>query len=103
MFGLKSLSIACVLGCAIAATPSAAQTPKIGILFPGPKGAPSVDAVVKALSGLGYKDGQSATIDIRYAEGKFDALPGLANDLIGQNPKVIVAVTPEALFAVARA
>lgn len=104
MFGLKSLWIACVLGCTIAATPSAAQTPKIGILFPGPKGpAPSVDAVVKALGALGYKDGQSATIDIRYAEGKFDALPRLANDLINQNPKVIVAVTPEALFAVARA
>jgi hypothetical protein len=45
------------LGWAIATT-SAADAPKIGTLFPGPKGpVPSVDALVKALADLGYKDG----------------------------------------------
>ena len=96
--------------CALAwvATPttiaSAADALKIGILFPGPKGpAPSVDALVKALGDLGYKDGQSVTLDIRYAGGKFDQLPELAKDLVAQNPKIIVAVAGEALFAAAQA
>jgi putative tryptophan/tyrosine transport system substrate-binding protein len=104
---LKSLLIpAYALGCAFAMTAAAnaAEVPRIGILFPGPKGpAPSVDAVVKALADLGYKDGQSVTIDIRYAEGKFDLLPTLAKDLVAQSPKIIVAVAGEALFAVAQA
>jgi len=92
---LKSLLIpAYALGCAFAMTAAAnaAELPKIGILFPGPKGpAPSVDAVVKALADLGHKDGQSVTINIRYAEGKFDLLPTLAEDLVAQSPKIIVA------------
>jgi putative tryptophan/tyrosine transport system substrate-binding protein len=51
---------------------------------------------------LGYKDGQSVTLDIRYAEGKFDQLPALAKDLVAQNPNIIVAVSGEALFAAPR-
>jgi len=100
----KSLLVGlCALGWAVAAT-SAADAPKIGILFPGPKGpVPSVDALVKALADLGYKDGQSVTLDIRYAEGKFDQLPELARDLVAQNPGIIVAVSGEALFAAAQA
>ncbi len=94
----------CALGWALAAIASAADAPKIGILFPGPKGpVPSVDAVVKALADLGYKDGQSVTLDIRYADGKFDQLPALAKELVAQNPRIIVAVTGEALFAAAQA
>jgi putative ABC transport system substrate-binding protein len=104
---LKSLLIfAYALGCAMATmnAANAAEIAKIGILFPGPKGpAPSVDAVVKALGELGYKDGQSATFDIRYAEGKFDQLPALATDLVAQKPNIIVAVAGEALFAAAQA
>src|SRR5947208_4758503 len=104
---LKSLLIAlCAFGGVLAAMPAAcaAEVAKIGILFPGPKGpAPSVDAVVKALADLGHKDGQSVTINIRYAEGKFDLLPTLAEDLVAQSPKIIVAVAGEALFAAAQA
>ena len=57
----------------------------------------------QALGDLGYKDGQSVTLDIRYAEGKFDQLPALAKDLVAQNPNIIVAVSGEALFATAQA
>jgi putative tryptophan/tyrosine transport system substrate-binding protein len=96
----------CGLAWAVAATPiaSAADAPKVGILYPGPKGpAPSVDALVKALGDLGYKDGESVTLDIRYAEGKFDQIPALAKELVAKNPKIIVAVAGEALFAAAQA
>jgi ABC-type uncharacterized transport system substrate-binding protein len=100
---VKSLLIGLyALGWAVAALPiaSAADAPKIGILYPGPKGpVPSI----KALGDLGYKDGQSVTLDIRYAEGKFDQLPALAKDLVAQNPNIIVAVSGEALFATAQA
>jgi len=100
---VKSLLIGLyALGRAVAALPiaSAADAPKIGILYPGPKGpVPSI----KALGDLGYKDGQSVTLDIRYAEGKFDQLPALAKDLVAQNPNIIVAVSGEALFATAQA
>ena len=73
---VKSLLIGLyALGWAVAALPiaSAADAPKIGILYPGPKGPmPSIDALVKALGDLGYKDGRSVTLDIRHAEGKFE-------------------------------
>jgi putative ABC transport system substrate-binding protein len=78
----------------------AAEIPKVGILYLGPKGPlPSVDVIIKAMEGFGYQDGKTVTFEYRYAEGKIDQLPVLAKELVDQNVKVIVATAGEALLA----
>jgi putative tryptophan/tyrosine transport system substrate-binding protein len=48
--------------------------------------------LVKPLQELGYVEGQNLIIEARYAEDKFDRLPGLARELMQRSPDVIVAV-----------
>ena len=48
----------------------------------------------------GWAEGQNIIIEYRYGQGRSDALPGLANELIGLKADVIVASpTPAALAA----
>jgi putative tryptophan/tyrosine transport system substrate-binding protein len=78
----------------------AAEPPKIGILFPGAKGpVPSIDALVKGLKALGQQDGETISIEYRFAEGKVDNLPELAKELVDQKVTVIAAVAGESLVA----
>ena len=65
--------------------------PVIGYLdrtSPGP-GAPLVAAFRQGLSEGGYVEGQSVVIEYRWAEGRYDRLPALAADLVGQKVDVI--------------
>jgi putative ABC transport system substrate-binding protein len=43
---------------------------------------------------LGYVEGKNIAIEWRYAEGKFDRLPGLAAELVSLNVDVIVTAGP---------
>jgi putative tryptophan/tyrosine transport system substrate-binding protein len=53
------------------------------------------------LRSLGYVEGQNIVIDVRSAEGSLDRLAGLAAELAGSRPDVIVAVnTPGARAAI---
>jgi putative ABC transport system substrate-binding protein len=52
-----------------------------------------------ALRELGYVDGQSIVIERRYAEGHLDRIPALVNEVIQQNPDVIVAPNNVAIRA----
>jgi putative ABC transport system substrate-binding protein len=47
--------------------------------------------LIQALREAGYIDGETLSIEYRYAEGKRDRLPGLAADLVQLNPNVIFA------------
>lgn len=82
---------------------SGQETPKVGILFGGPKGSAAIAALVKALEDLGYQDGKTVALQFRYAEGKTDQLPLLAKELAEQNPKLIVGVANDAVLAAAKA
>src|SRR6516225_1372234 len=65
--------------------------PVIGYLdgtSPGP-GAPLVAAFRQGLSEAGYVEGQSVVIEYRWAEGRYDRLPALVADLVGQKVDVI--------------
>ena len=60
---------------------------------------PRFDAFRQALRELGYVEGQNITIEYRYAEGRFDRLPGFAAELVGLKVDVLVGVTTNAVQA----
>src|SRR5688572_4474219 len=47
----------------------------------------------EGLRDLGWIEGENITIEFRWAEGRFERLPELANDLVRLNVDVIVAPT----------
>src|SRR5947208_9199686 len=70
--------------------------PVIGFLHfasPGPF-AQFVAAFRGGLSETGYVEGQNLVIEYRWAEDRYDRLPALAADLVGQKVDVIVAAGP---------
>ena len=67
--------------------------PVVGFLSgtsPGPNAA-RVAAFHQGLGETGYVDGQNLAIEYRWAEGRYDRLPGLAGDLVDRKVDVIVA------------
>jgi putative tryptophan/tyrosine transport system substrate-binding protein len=52
---------------------------------------PAVRALLHALRDRGYVEGRNLIVERRSAEGKFERLEGIAAELIGQKPDVIVA------------
>jgi putative ABC transport system substrate-binding protein len=50
-----------------------------------------VDAFKKGLDDEGYSDGKNVAIEYRWAEGRYDRLPGLAAELVGRRVSVLIA------------
>jgi ABC-type uncharacterized transport system substrate-binding protein len=79
----------------------AGKVPRIGFLTNGsasdPAAALRLDAFRQGLRDLGYIEGKTIIIDSRYAEGKPERLPELAEDLVGL--KVELFVVPNDLTA----
>jgi len=86
------------LGAAAAAWPLAASgqqpgmTP-IGYLHPGSLSSQLrlLEIFRRILAETGYVEGRNLTVEYRFAEGKYDALPQLAADLMRGQVRVIVA------------
>jgi putative tryptophan/tyrosine transport system substrate-binding protein len=80
---------------------------RLGVLsssaLPAPSDLTSVALLYKALGDLGYVEGRNLVIERRYAEGKLDRLPALAQDLVEARVDVIVAVATSAIGAARRA
>jgi putative ABC transport system substrate-binding protein len=80
-----------------------ARVPRIGILSPDNpvhSDAETLDAFRAGLRNLGYVEGKNINIEYRYAEWKFDRLPGLATELVNLKPDLIFTyTTPGALAA----
>ena len=75
---------------------------RIAYLSGGSEGVqqPLLAAFRRGMQSLGYADGPNYSFEARYAEGRFERLPALVEDLIGRNPDVLlVQSTPANLAA----
>ena len=86
-----------------------AQVWRVGYLSPAfpPDKSPSDAVVFEAFRGkmkdLGYVEGRNLIIEARYAEGRSDRLPALANELVSLPCDLIVAFATPAIAAAQRA
>ena len=71
---------------------------RIGLLSPISQ-SPGIEALREGLRTLGYVEGRNLVIDHRSAEGRFDRLPALADELVRLHVDVIVAVVTQASLA----
>ena len=84
----------------------AQQTPKIphvGILFIGGRDQPHLESFKQGLRERGYTEGKNIVLEYRYAEGKVDRLPALANELVQLKVDVIVTTSGNSARAAAEA
>jgi putative ABC transport system substrate-binding protein len=74
---------------------------RISCLIPGSREShgPFVAAFKQRLGQLGYVEGQSFVLDLRWAEGKVDRFPALARELALLAPDVVVAAATAAALA----
>ena len=98
--GVRRRTILRLSGLALLGTPSlaaaqqAAKVHRIGFLWDTPQVWPhALDAFRQGLRDLGWIEGQNIVIEYRWAEGRFDRLPGLVEDLVRLKVDLIVAPT----------
>ena len=71
---------------------------RIGFLWDNPAVWPeSIEGFRRGLRDLGWVEGQNIVVEHRWAEGRFDRLPGLAEELV--RLKVDVIVAPTSIYA----
>jgi putative tryptophan/tyrosine transport system substrate-binding protein len=97
------LLIGFVLVVDIAKAQQTKKLPRVGFLFIGSKDQPHLHSFRQGLRDLGYVEGKNIAIEYRYAEGKPDALPVLAAEIVALNLDVILTTTLLATRAVAQA
>ena len=79
------------------------KVPRIGFLFTGSKDQPHLESFRQGLANLGYVEGKNFAVEYRYAEGKLEALPALAAELVSLKLDVILTTTIPASRAVLQA
>ena len=104
--------VAILLGALILAAPvtsfsqQPAKVPRIGYLQPAApqnNSSPFLEDFRQGLRDLGYIEGKSVQLEIRWGEGKLERLPVLAAELVGLKVDVIVAVTSPSVMAAKQA
>jgi putative tryptophan/tyrosine transport system substrate-binding protein len=101
---VKRREFIALVGGAMTAAPRAVRAqhgPSVGYLAPGSQtNASWLAAFHQGLSEAGYVEGQSVTIEYRWAMDQYDRLPALASDLVRRRVGIITAITlPSALAA----
>jgi putative ABC transport system substrate-binding protein len=92
--------------CGVASVPMAAiaqssALPVVGFLHSASPGSNQqrVRAFLDGLNAMGYVTDRNATVDYRWANGQFDLLPKLANELVRRPATAIAAFAPSAALA----
>ena len=80
-----------VLAAPLAAEAQQTKIPRLGVLLFGTPDTDAFPAILRGLSALGYVEGRNIVFEHRYAEGRPERLPDLANDLIRSKPDLIIA------------
>src|SRR6266540_4220387 len=76
----------------------AAKIYRVGFVWDSPAVWPhALEAFRQGLRDLGWVEGKNIVIEYRWAEGRFDRLPGLAEELV--RLKVDVIVAPTSIYA----
>ena len=82
------------------------QMRRIGVLMPGDENDPRVKSILtaftQALTEWSWADGRNVRMDIRWGRGDFNRMRGLAQELVGLQPDVILTRTTAATIAVQR-
>jgi putative ABC transport system substrate-binding protein len=68
--------------------------PRVGYLSPASSSDPRIAPFRQGLADLGWVEGRTIAIEYRWAEERYERLPGLAAELIRLNVDVIVAWGP---------
>ena len=63
---------------------------------------PSISAFTQALAELGWTDGRTVRVDLRWGGGEIDRMRALAQELVGLQPDIILAHTTLATAALQR-
>ena len=80
------------------------KRPRIGWLAVRPaSAAATIELFQREFSRLGYVDGKNVIFEYRYAEGKLDRLPALAEELVHLNVDVLIAPKTPAAVALKNA
>jgi putative ABC transport system substrate-binding protein len=69
------------------------KIPRIGILFIGSRNQPNLEPFRQGLREHGYVEGKNIVIDYRYAEGQFDRVPALVDELLRLKVDIIVTTS----------
>jgi putative tryptophan/tyrosine transport system substrate-binding protein len=82
-----------------------AQQRLVGVLIPisSAAAARNIEAFRAGLRDLGHSESRDIRIEVRFADGTTERLPGLASELVALKPAVIVAGGPQAAVAVRNA
>ena len=93
-----------LLGGAAATWPLAARAqqaamPVVGYLNAGSLGASSMTMFRRNLADAGYLEGRDVTIDYRFAEGQYERLPAMVEELVRRPVAVIVAMSSNPALA----
>jgi putative ABC transport system substrate-binding protein len=88
--GVVAVALAFALFAAVTSAQQPTKVPRIGFLGLATKPSPLEEAFLQALRDLGYIDGQNVIIEYRWAAGKTDRLPALAEELVRLKVDLIV-------------
>jgi putative ABC transport system substrate-binding protein len=102
LVGAALVALLCGSGSAVAQQRK--KIPRIGYLSITDAGtdSPRAEGLRLALRELGYIEGQNIAIDYRYAEGKYDRLPGLATELVRLKVDIIVGAAGDMTILAAK-
>ena len=96
----RTIAVALLCTCIIAGSAANAQrgghVPRIGLIGASTplatwQEAPTSQGFLKGLHELGYEEGRNIIIEFRSAEGHWDRLPEIANELVGLKVDVLVS------------